>query len=50
MASTAQSWTWAEKYWEKWYFWATHSQLEPIKRAAKTLKEHHYGWNYELFQ
>jgi transposase len=35
--------TWAEKYWKKWYFWATHSRLEPIKRAAKTLKEHHYG-------
>ncbi len=34
---------WAEKYWKKWYFWATHSRLEPIKKAAKTLKRHHYG-------
>ena len=33
---------WAEKFWKKWYFWATHSRLEPIKKAAKTLKEHHY--------
>jgi transposase len=34
---------WAEKYWRRWYFWATHSRLEPIKQAAKTLKTHHYG-------
>ncbi len=38
-----QSIAWAEKYWKKWYFWATHSRLEPIKQAAKTLKNHHYG-------
>ena len=25
-----------------WYFWATHSRLEPIKKVAKTIKEH---WN-----
>lgn len=35
--------TWAEKLWKKWYFWATHSRLEPIKKAANTLKRHHYG-------
>lgn len=35
--------TWAEKYWKKWYFWATHSRLEPVKDAAKTLKSHLYG-------
>jgi transposase len=35
--------TWAERYWKKWYFWATHSRLEPVKQAAKTLKEHLYG-------
>lgn len=34
---------WAEKHWRKWYFWATHSRLEPIKKAAKTLKNHLYG-------
>jgi len=34
---------WAEKHWKKWYFWATHSRLEPIKDAAKTLKNHLYG-------
>lgn len=32
-----QSRTWAEKFWKKWYFWATHSRLAPIKKAAKTL-------------
>ena len=25
---------------KKWYFWATHSRLEPIKKAAKTIKDH----------
>lgn len=35
--------TWAEKHWKRWYFWATHSRLEPVKKAAKTLKAHHYG-------
>jgi len=35
--------TWAERFWMKWYFWATHSRLEPVKKAAKTLKEHLYG-------
>lgn len=26
----------------KWYLWATHCRLEPMKKAAKTIKEH---WN-----
>lgn len=38
-----QSPIWAERYWKKWYFWATHSRLEPVKKAAKTLKDHAYG-------
>ncbi len=28
---------------KKWYFWATHSRLEPVKKAAKTIKEHWQG-------
>jgi transposase len=28
------------KYFEKWFNWAIHSRLEPIKKAAKTLKVH----------
>ena len=27
-------------YFKRWYFWATHSRLDPIKKAAKTLKAH----------
>jgi transposase len=30
----------AEKYFQAWYFWATHSRLTPIIAAAKTLKRH----------
>lgn len=27
----------------KWYFWATHSKLQPMKKAAKTIKNHWDG-------
>jgi transposase len=30
----------AEKYFKRWYFWATHSRLKPVIKAAKTLKRH----------
>ena len=33
----------AEPFLKKWYFWATHSQLEPIIKAAKTIKNHWDG-------
>src|ERR1700760_1647676 len=29
-------------YLKKWYFWATHSRIEPIIAAARTVKRH---WN-----
>jgi transposase len=32
----------AASYLKKWYFWATHSRLEPIIDAAHTIKRH---WN-----
>ncbi len=32
----------AGAYLKKWYFWATHSKLKPIVKAAKTMKRH---WN-----
>lgn len=32
-----------EKLLKKWYFWATHSRLEPIKKAAYTIKRHWEG-------
>jgi transposase len=28
------------EHFNRWYFWATHSRLEPIIKAAKTLKRH----------
>lgn len=31
---------WAKKYFDKWYFWATHSRLPSIIKAAKTIKNH----------
>lgn len=27
----------------KWYYWATHSQIKPIKKVAKTIKTHWQG-------
>ena len=30
-------------YLNKWYFWATHSRLKPIIKAAKTIKRHWDG-------
>lgn len=30
-------------YLKAWYFWATHSRLEPIKKVARTIKEHWAG-------
>ena len=30
-------------YLNKWYFWATHSRLEPMIKAAKTIKRHWDG-------
>ena len=34
---------WGEKHWRRWYFWATHSRLQPVIQAAKTLKRHEAG-------
>jgi transposase len=40
----------AERFWKKWHFRATHSRLEPVKKAAKTFKEHLYGiLNHALY-
>jgi len=35
--------TWARKGWERWLSWAVRSRLEPIKKVAKTIKEHLWG-------
>lgn len=31
---------WMHSFFKDWYFWATHSRLRPIVKAAKTLKSH----------
>lgn len=39
----------AEAFLKKWYYWATHSRLEPIIEAAYTIKRHWEGvlrWSY----
>jgi len=33
----------AEEHLKKWYFWATHSRLDPIIKVAKTIKNHWDG-------
>jgi len=30
----------ARKFWKRWYFWATHSRLEPVRKAADLIKRH----------
>lgn len=31
---------WAAKHWKRWYFWATHSRLQPVIDVAKMIKRH----------
>lgn len=33
----------AQRYLKKWYFWATHSRLDPIITVARTIKRHWQG-------
>ena len=33
----------AEEFLKRWYFWATHSRLQPIIEAARTIKRHWDG-------
>ena len=34
---------WAEKGWKKWIAWAMRSRLEPMKRAARTIRDRLWG-------
>jgi transposase len=34
---------WGQRHWKRWYFWATHSRLTPVIKAARTLKRHEAG-------
>lgn len=31
---------WGERHYKRWYYWATHSRLEPIIKAAQTIHRH----------
>jgi len=31
---------WAERHWRRWYYWATHSRLQPVIEVARTLDRH----------
>jgi transposase len=31
---------WALRHWKEWYYWATHSQLPPVVKAAKMIQNH----------
>jgi len=33
----------ASRYFKRWYFWATHSKLEPMIKVARTMKAHIEG-------
>lgn len=35
-----RSYAWAKKYWKAWYFWATHSRLQPIIEVARLIQRH----------
>ena len=39
----SQSYEEFERLLKKWYFWATHSRIDPIQKAAKTIKKHWQG-------
>jgi transposase len=30
----------AREHWRRWYFWASHSRLEPVKRIARMIRDH----------
>lgn len=34
---------WAEKYLKKWFWWATHSRLEPMRKFAWMVRRHQEG-------
>jgi transposase len=35
--------TWAKKRWKQWLSWAFRCRLDPVKKVAKTIKEHLWG-------
>jgi len=41
--------TWAYKGWKRWLSWAVRCRLEPIKKVARTIKEHLWGGGLDLY-
>jgi transposase len=37
---TYQQRGWGERHWKSWYFWATHSALPPVVKAARMIHRH----------
>ena len=33
----------AVSFWKKWYWWASHSRLNPVKKVARMMKHYLYG-------
>ena len=31
---------WAKRFWDRWYFWATHSRLPPMIEVARMIARH----------
>ncbi len=31
---------WAEWYWQRWYSWATHCRLQPVRKVARMIERH----------
>jgi len=40
----------AQEFFRKWYWWATHARLEPMRRVAHTLKRHWAGIRNAIVQ
>jgi len=38
-----KTWSWALRYWTKWLNWAMRCRLEPMKEAARTIRNHLRG-------
>ena len=34
---------WAQRFWRRWYFWATHSRQKPVVKVARMLQSHLRG-------
>jgi transposase len=37
---TCPSYAAASEHWRRWYLWASHSRLEPVKRVARMIRDH----------